>query len=603
MSQKKGKTHNPIDLPLTRSVYSRLLEYVKPYWRRLSFAMVCMVGTAICTAASAYLIKPVLDDIFISQRMDMLKLLSIAVLAMFFIKGVCAWGNSYLMNQVGQNIIASMRQKLYNHIQNLPLSYFDRTPTGVLMARITNDIAQIQGAVSEAVTGLVRDFFTILALAVVIFYRDWQMALIAMVVLPVAFFPIVKFGRMLRKISTKSQESMGDLSVILHETIGGNRIVKAFGMENYEKTRFSRENERYLHYIMKSVAVRALSSPLMEFLGGVGIVIIIWYGGYSVIQGVSTPGNFFSFMAAIILLYEPVKRLSHLNNTLQQGVAAALRVFNVMDTPTEVMDSPEARQLQPIRRSIEFRNVSFRYGRDLVLDRVQLTVPAGKVLAIVGVSGSGKTTLVNLIPRFYDVTEGAVLIDGEDVRSVSLSSLRSQIGIVSQQTILFNDSVRNNIGYGSPHKTHEEIVRAAKAAHALDFIERMPEGFDTVIGEQGLRLSGGERQRLCIARAILKDAPILILDEATSSLDSESELEVQKALENLMKGRTTLVIAHRLSTIKNADRIVVLSRGRLVEEGRHEELLEWDSEYRRLYELQFTQMTAPLLNKVASGQG
>lgn len=601
MSEKTGQKGNPLDIHLTRSVYSRLLEYVKPYWRRLAVAMVCMIGTAVCTAASAYLIKPVLDDIFINQRMDMLRLLSIAVLVMFLVKGICAWGNSYLMNQVGQNIIANMRQKLFSHIQNLPTRFFDRTPTGVLMSRITNDIAQIQGAVSEAVTGLARDFFTILALAVVIFYRDWQMALIAMVILPIAFFPIVKFGRMLRKISTKSQESMGDLSVILHETIAGNRIVKAFGMEGYETTRFSRENERYLRYIMKSVFVRALSSPLMEFLGGVGIVIIIWYGGYSVIQGVSTPGNFFSFMAAIILLYEPVKRLSHLNNTLQQGVAAALRVFSVMDTPTEPMDARGALELPPIKHSIQFRDVSFRYGKDLVLDRVQLTVPAGKVVAIVGVSGSGKTTLVNLIPRFYDVTEGAILIDGKDLRSVSLSSLRSQIGIVSQQTILFNDSVRNNIGYGSPHKTFEEIVGAAKAAHALDFIQRMPEGFDTVIGEQGLRLSGGERQRLCIARAILKDAPILILDEATSSLDSESELEVQKALENLMKGRTTLVIAHRLSTIKNADRIVVLSRGRLVEEGRHEELLKWDSEYRRLYELQFTQVTDPVANKVALG--
>lgn len=595
-TEKKRKT---IDLQVTQSVYKRLLEYIKPYWPRLAIAMICMAGTAICTAASAYLIKPVLDDIFISQRMEMLKLLSLAVLIMFIIKGICAWGNSYLMNQVGQRIIAGLRQRLYNHIQNLPLRFFDKTPTGVLMSRITNDITQIQGAVSEAVTGLVRDSFSIVALMVVIFYRDWQMALISMVVLPVAFFPIVKFGRMLRKISRMSQESMGDLSVILHETIAGNRIVKAFGMEDYEKARFERENERYFHYIMKSVAIRALSSPLMEFLGGAGIVIIIWYGGYSVIQGVSTPGNFFSFMTAVILLYEPVKRLSNLNNTLQQGVAAALRVFEIMDTPTEVMDPPGASRLEPLRHSIEFRNVSFRYGRDLVLNNIQLTVPAGQVLAIVGVSGSGKSTLVNLIPRFYDVSEGAVLIDGKDLRTVSLSSLRSQIGMVSQHSILFNDTVRNNIAYGSPHKTMEDIVAAAQAAHALDFIEKMPDGFETLIGEQGLRLSGGERQRLCIARAILKDAPILILDEATSSLDSESELEVQRALENLMKGRTTLVIAHRLSTIKNADRIVVISGGRIVEEGHHDDLLRFDSEYRRLYELQFTHVNASQLNQAS----
>lgn len=587
-----------MDPQLTQGVYKRLLKYVKPYWRRLAIAMVCMMGTALCAAASAYLIKPVLDDIFISRRMEMLKTLSMAVLIMFMIKGVCAWGNAYLMNQVGQRIIAGMRQKLYDHIQNLPLPFFDKTPTGILMSRITNDIAQVQGAVSEAVTGLVRDCFSIVALMAVIFYRDWQMALIAMVILPVAFFPVVKFGRMLRKLSTKSQESMGDLSVILHETIGGHRAVKAFGMEDYEKERFSRENERYFHFIMRSVAVRALSSPIMEFLGGVGIVVVIWYGGYNVIQGVATPGNFFSFMAAIIMLYEPVKRLSHLNNTLQQGIAAALRVFEIMDTPTEEMNPSGAARLKPIERSIELRNVSFRYQAEKVLDNVQLTVPAGEVVAIVGVSGSGKTTLVNLIPRFYDVTEGAVLIDGIDLRTVSLSSLRAQIAIVSQQTILFNDSVRNNIGYGSRHKSLEEIVAAARAAHALDFIERMPQGFDTLIGEQGLRLSGGERQRLCIARAILKDAPILILDEATSSLDSESELEVQKALENLMKGRTTLVIAHRLSTIKNADRIVVLSRGRIVEEGRHEDLLKQGSEYRRLYELQFAQVTEASENQL-----
>ncbi len=574
-------------------IYKRMFQYVKPHWRRLSIAMICMTGTAASTAASAYLIKPVLDDIFMNKRMDMLKILSLVVLLMFILKGVCAWGNSYLMNHVGQRIIARLRQQLYDHIQSLSLSFFDKTPTGVLMSRITNDVTQIQGAVSDAITGLLKDSFSIVGLLAVVFYRDWKLASMAVLILPLAFYPIVKFGKMLRRISTKSQQSIGDLSVILHETFSGARIVKAFGMEEYEKARFAGENLKFMDYTMKSVAVRALSSPVMEFLGGLGIVFIIWYGGYNVIMGVSTPGNFFSFMAALLMLYEPVKRLSNTNNTLQQGVAAGYRVFDILDTQPDIQDKPGAVVLPPIKRGIALKGVHFRYGDEPVLTDINLEVPAGKIVALVGVSGSGKTTLVNLIPRFYEVTRGAVLIDGIDIRDVTIASLRSQIGIVTQQSILFNDTVRNNIAYGSIEKSETEIMAAARAANAYDFIMKMPKGFDTLIGEQGMLLSGGERQRICIARALLKNAPILILDEATSSLDSESELEVQKALENLMEGRTTLVIAHRLSTIKNADLIVALANGRILEKGRHEDLLRENGEYRRLYELQFSQMESP----------
>ena len=571
------------------NLYRRLLELVKPHWHRLAIAMVCMVGVAICTAALPYLVQPVLDDIFIKKKAEMLKFLSIVVFLVFTIKALTEWGHAYLMSYVGQRIVAQLRQQLYDHLQRLPLSFFDRMPTGLLMSRVTNDVNLVQGAVSNAITGLLKDPLTLVGLMVVMFVREWQLSLIAMVVLPFAFFPVVKFGRMLRRISTKSQESMGDISVILHETISGSRIVKAFGMEEYEKERFNRENIRYFRYLMKSVMVRALSSPMMEFLGGIAIVFVILYGGYRVIQGVSTPGEFFSFLGALLLLYEPIKRLSRVNNVVQEGIAAATRIYDVLDTSPGIQDEPDAIHLPPMQRELELRNVQFRYENEPVLKDINLKVSAGEVIAIVGVSGAGKSTLVDLIPRFYEVSDGSVLIDGIDVRNVTMDSLRGQVGIVTQQTILFNDTVRNNIAYGDITKSDGEIIAAAKAANAYDFIRKMDQGFDTLIGEQGARLSGGERQRLCIARALLKNAPILILDEATSSLDSEAELEVQKALENLMAGRTTLVIAHRLSTIQNADRIVVISNGRIVEEGRHDELLECDGEYCRLYDMQFAQ--------------
>ncbi len=572
------------------NLYRRLLELVKPYWQRLAIAMFCMVGVALCTAALPYLVQPVLDDIFIQKKAEMLKFLSIVVFLVFSVKALTEWGQTYLMSYVGQRIVAQLRQQLYDQLQSLPLSFFDRMPTGVLMSRVTNDVNLIQGAVSNAITGILKDPLTLVGLVAVMFTRDWHLSLIAMVVLPFAFFPVVKFGRMLRRISTKSQESMGDISVILPETISGSRIVKAFGMEEYEKERFNRENIKYFRYLMKSVMVRALSSPLMEFLGGIAIVFVILYGGYRVIQGVSTPGEFFSFLGALLLLYEPIKRLSRINNVVQEGVAAATRIYDILDTPPEIQDKPDAIQLPLMRRELELRDVQFRYDNEPVLKDINLKVSAGEVVAIVGVSGAGKSTLVDLIPRFYEVYDGAILIDGMDIRDVTMDSLRDQIGIVTQQTILFNDTVRNNIAYGDINKSDEEIIAAAKAANAYDFIMKMGQGFDTIIGEQGARLSGGERQRLCIARALLKNAPILILDEATSSLDSEAEMEVQRALENLMAGRTTLVIAHRLSTIKNADRIVVISNGRIVEEGRHDELMECDGEYCRLYDMQFAQV-------------
>ncbi len=568
-------------------LYRRLLEFVKPYWKHLAGAMVCMLFVSAATSGSAFLVKPVLDDVFFKKDLVMLKLIPLAIIGIFILKGVFDYGQAFLMSYVGQRIIADLREKIYNHIQSLSLSFFTRNPTGVLMSRILNDVNMIQGAVTDAVTGLLKDCFTLIGLVAVIFYRDWFLASVALVVFPVAVYPMVKFGKKLRSYSTRSQSAMANITTILLESITGTRIVKAFNMEDHERKRFAKENRRLFGILIKSVRVRAISHPLMEFLGGLGIAFIVFYGGRSVIRGEATPGTFFSFLAALLMLYEPVKRLSGINNTVQQGLAAAVRIFEVLDTVPEIRDQPKAQVLTRVSQAIEYRDVSFKYEDDWVLENINLHIKVGEMVAFVGASGGGKTTLVNLLPRFYDVTSGKVLIDGVDIRELTAESLRSKIGIVTQTTILFNDTVRSNIAYGKIDQPFEEVVKAAQAAYSHGFIQNLPKGYETVIGEQGVKLSGGERQRISIARALLKNAPILILDEATSSLDSESEIEVQKALEYLMQGRTTLVIAHRLSTIRKADRIMVISNGTIVEEGTHEELLAKEGEYKKLYLLQF----------------
>ena len=574
--------------------YQRIVTYIKPYWVRLLWAMICMIMVAGLTSLMAFMVKPVMDEIFVDKRLDMLKLLPPAIFLLFLVKGAFTFGSTYLMNFVGQKIVADLRDTLYAHLQALSLSFFDRNQSGVLISRITNDVNLIQGAVSHAVTGLLKEVFTIIFLVGVIFYRDWKLASIAIIVFPIAIYPLNKFGKLIRRISRQTQVTMGEITSHLQETISGNRIVKAFATEEYETKRFNSNNLNLFKLIVREIRVRAISSPIMESLGGLGIAFIIGWGGYNVIKGYSTPGTFFSFIAALVILYDPIRKLNGVNATVQTGLAAATRVFEILDTVPEIRDREGARNLAPFSRSILFDHVYFGYDGSSVLKGIDLEVRAGEVLAIVGSSGGGKTTLVNLIPRFYDVVKGRIEMDGVDIRDVTVSSLRSQIGIVSQQTILFNDTVYNNIVYGSPDRTEAEAIRAAKQAYAYDFIQQLPKKFDTVIGDQGVRLSGGERQRLSIARALLKDAPILILDEATSSLDSESELEVQGALENLMKSRTTFVIAHRLSTVRNADRIIVLAGGRISEEGRHDELMIKKGEYYRLYQLQFQGKVTPL---------
>jgi len=571
----------------TMNIYKRLVKLARPHVAKFILAMFCMLVVGGLTSALAFLVKPALDDIFMKKNMVMLKWIPVAVITIYLLKGLCNYVQIVLMSFIGQRVVADVRNQLYRAIQGQSMSFFTKHPTGILMSRITNDVNSMQGTVSEAVTSLLKDSFTLVCLIFVIFYRDWQLALVAMVIFPLTIYPIATFGRKMRSVATRTQVTMGTLTTLLQETISGARIVKAFGREDYEGSRFSRENENLLRLTLKAVSISAISSPFMEFLGGIGIAAIVFYGGYQVIQGVSTPGTFFSFLTALLMLYEPIKRLTNVNNTIQQGIAGAQRVFSIIDTVPEIQNKTGAVPLPAILKAIEIRNVTFRYEDVPVLNRINLTVRAGEAVAFVGMSGGGKTTLVNLIPRFYDVSEGQILIDGLDVRYVTIESLRAQIGMVTQQTILFNDTVRNNIVYGDSGKTEADVIRAAKAANAHNFIMNLPQGYDTVIGEQGTKLSGGERQRISIARALLKDAPILILDEATSSLDTEAEIEVQEALENLMRGRTTLVIAHRLSTIRNADRIVVLVNGEIAEEGTHETLLNKRGEYYRLYQMQF----------------
>jgi len=568
------------------ALYLRLLGFLKPYWGKLAFAMVFMALVAGTNGLTAYVVKPVLDNIFFEKNASMLLLIPFGVILLYFAKGTFTYVQAYLMGYVGQKVVTDIRNLVFDRLQSQPLSFFDKTPTGVSISRIMNDVTLVQTSVSEAFTAVLLDAFSIIGLIFVVFYRDWKLATIAFIVLPFAVYPIVSFGKRLRKISTRTQRSMAKMTNFLHETITGQRIVKAFSMEDYENKRFGVENQELFHINMKRYKVRALSHPIMELLGGIAMAAIIWYGGKEVIAGNSTPGNFFSFTAALLMLYEPIKRLNRENHNIQQGLAASQRVFEIIDREPEIRNKENAIELDRVEGVIDVKDVYFKYDEKVVLKGVNLRISRNEVLAVVGKSGVGKTTLANLVPRFYDVTEGSLEIDGVDIRDVTLHSLRRNIALVTQDVILFNDTIRSNIAYGGV-QDQERIEQAARMAFAHDFILRQPKGYDTLVGEKGMRLSGGQKQRIAIARALFKDAPILILDEATSALDTQSEMEVQKALENLMKGRTTIIIAHRLSTVMNADRIIVLDGGTIVQQGRHSDLIMSDGPYKSLYDIQF----------------
>jgi len=573
-------------------MYKRLLKYVIPYWPRILIAFFCALGVSGTTAAAAWLVQPALDKIFIERDMQMLLLIPLAILIIYLIKGICTYSQSYLMRYVGNRVIMDIRNELYSHTTIMPMQFYTQNSTGKLMSRILNDVSLINSAVSTSIKDLIQNVVTVLALTGVVFYRDWRLAIIACIALPFSYYPLIKLGGKLRHVSKIGQEEMSGITSILHETFTGTSVVKAFGMEADEIEKFKDKNRKLFKVTMKGVKYSELTPPMMEFFAAIAAAIIIWYGGSQVINGISTTGTFFSFLTALIMMYSPIKSLTRIHVSVQQSIAAAERIFSILDMDTERNFDKGTTELIDMKGKIEFKNVFFKYdpSSKYVLSNINFEVDNGQVIAIVGSSGGGKTTIGNLLLRFYEPTSGSIYINAADIRDFTLASLRRQMGIVSQDIILFNDTVLKNITYGKKDVSMEEVIKASKEAFAYDFILKMPEGYNTIIGEKGIKLSGGEKQRIAIARAILKNPPILILDEATSALDTESEHIIQMALNNLMQGRTTFVIAHRLSTIKNADIIIAIDKGGIAEMGRHEELIKLGGLYKRLYDMQFVEV-------------
>jgi subfamily B ATP-binding cassette protein MsbA len=563
-------------------------DFMRPHAKSIVVAFVLMGLAAGSTAGRAWLMEPVLDRIFVAREGSLLWLIAGGALVLAIVKGLADYGEAVLMTRVGQRVIADVQIALFARLMRADLAYFHMHPTGTLISRFTGDAVLLRNTAANVLGGIGRDAVTVVFLVCVMFYQDWLLALVSFFVFPIAIRPIIRIGRRIRRVAASTQSEIGQFTTLLSQTFQGARHVKAYGMEQYEEQRAATLIERLFALINRAARTRSRASPVMETLGGAAIAIVILYGGHQVIGGARTPGALFSFITALLLAYQPMKSLANLNASLQEGLAAAQRVFEVLDVEPAIRDLPGARPLSIARGEICFNNVRFGYiPGTAAIDGISLTIPAGRTVALVGPSGAGKSTIINLIPRFFDVDHGAIAIDGQDIRSVTLASLRGAVALVAQEVSLFDDTVRANIAYGRFGASLAEIEAAARAAAADTFIRELPDGYDTIVGEHGVRLSGGQRQRIAIARAMLKDAPILLLDEATSALDSEAERQVQLALNTLIRGRTTLVVAHRLSTVQGADLICVVDRGQIVESGRHAELMAKDGLYTRLYSMQF----------------
>lgn len=570
------------------TLYLRILSYIKPYMHRLLFAMVCTIMAAAGNLYIPWIIKDMIDEVLADKNGTMLNWIAASIIAIFIVRGLFWYGQNYLMSYVGQSVIIDIRAAVFKKLQRLSVSFYDKNKTGTIMSYVTNDVNALQSAMVENTIEMITEGFILIGSVVAMIYLDWRLTLFTVCTFPVVLWFMEFFGKKIRKTGGRIQECTADITSVLQESVASARVIKSFVREDYEVDRFDVENKANFRANMKNAQLMATLTPVVELVAAIGVTMIIWYGGNNVINGTITAGSLVAFLTYAVNISNPIKRLTRVIGNIQKALAAAQRVFMIIDMPEEIAESRDAKQLPEVSGKVEFQNVSFAYNdKGNVITDLSFSVKPGEVIAIVGPSGAGKSTIANLLPRFYDVNKGDIKIDGHSVREVTLDSLREQVGIVPQETMLFNGSVYNNILYGRLDATKEEIEAAAKAAYAHDFIMQLTDGYETKLGDRGVNLSGGQRQRIAIARAILKNPRILILDEATSALDTESERVVQEALDRLMVGRTSFVIAHRLSTVKNADKILVLEKGNLVESGTHDELLALDGLYAHLYKIQY----------------
>ena len=570
------------------NLYFRALKYIKPYWKRGLAAGICTIIAAGGTAYLPFVIKDMVDQVLSEKNTTMLNWIVLSIIVVFVIRGIAYYGQSYLMNYVGQRVIIDIRKAVFEKLQRLSMSFYDKHKTGTIMSYVTNDVSALQSAMVDNVVEMITETVILVASIVMMIYLDWKLFLVTFATFPVVLFFIDSFGKRIRKSGSRIQEAAADITSILQEVASSPRVIKSFVREGYEVDRFDKENMNNFRANMKYAQLSSTLTPTIEFVAAVGVSIILWYGGNSVINGSITAGSLVAFLTYAVNISNPIKRLSRVIGNIQKALAAAQRVFDVLDLPEDIKNAPDAKALPKVKGDVRFNDVSFAYNeKEEVLSHVSFEVKPGEMVAFVGPSGAGKSTVASLLPRFYDAINGSITIDGQDIRKVTLDSLREQVGIVPQETVLFNGSVYDNILYGRLDATREEVEAAAKAANAHDFIMQLPDGYETMLGDRGMNISGGQRQRISIARAILKNPQILILDEATSALDTESERVVQEALDRLMVGRTSFVIAHRLSTIKNADKIMVLEKGQLIEQGNHDELMAMDGLYAHLYKIQY----------------